>query len=194
MKEGSDEWVLFGLQSPDKVSADTALESLYTNHYPFIKRLIENNNGSDVDAADVFQDAIIVFYEKIRTGQLTLNCSIRTYLYSICKHLWLNKLRDRKDWLNIEQEEVEAIEIPPESFNVLITKERNELIVQLMNEIGPHCKEVLKLYYFKRLRMKEIAETLGLANEQGAKNKKSRCIKKLKALIEASPELKNKLI
>jgi len=63
--------------------------------------------------------------------------------------------------------------------------------MMLLESLGGNCKRILVLYYFDRLKMKEIAEVMNFANDQVAKNKKSSCLKKLKAKISESPRLKD---
>jgi RNA polymerase sigma factor (sigma-70 family) len=189
MTDISDKQILTGLRSSSTQTANQALRKLYYREYSTISRLVLNNNGNQEDVADLFQDAIIVLYEKVRVDSFELQSSLRTYLYAISKRLWLNKLRSRKQHLSIEDNNVDQISIPPSVMEVLVKDEQSEIIAQLLEQVGNDCKEILSLYYFKRLRMKEIADVLGLAQEQGAKNKKSRCLKKLRQLVFSSEHL-----
>lgn len=190
MEQISDEVLLAGLGTGNKIERDRLLRYLYTQHFPYIAAFITKNNGSDADAADIFQDAIIVFYEKVRLGDLSLNCAIRTYLYSVCRNLWMNRLRVKKRMVKID-ELTNAIPIEPESLAIIQANERQEVIIKLMESLGPDCKKVLTLFYFDRLRMKEIAQQMSFANEQVAKNKKATCMKRIKALVLKAPVLKD---
>ncbi len=190
MDQFSDEQILSGLTSEDKNRRNQMLKVLYTQHFSFIANFISKNNGTSADAADIFQDALIVFYEKAKTGNFTLNCTIRTFIYSICKNLWLNRLRNHKKQTTIN-DEISTIAIEPESLDVINTKERQKVIMQLIEKLGSDCQKVLTLYYFDRLRMKEIAEQMNFASEQVAKNKKAKCMQKLRAMILDSPRLKD---
>lgn len=189
MKKWSDEEIIFCLQEDD-VKKDFALKQLYAEIYPTIKSYIQKNNGSDEDAADTFQEAIIVFYEKVRLNQFQLSSTIRTYLYSVCKHLWLNKLRAQKKIISLT-EESETISIDPLSLTVIASEEKNDYLRKLLETLTGDCKRVLVYYYYDRLKMKDIAERMNFANDQVAKNKKSSCLKKLKSIVSMSPRLKD---
>lgn len=189
MKNWSDEEIIFCLRG-EKDKRDLALEQLYAKLYPVIKSYILKNNGSDDDAADIFQDAIIVFYDKVRQDQFQLSSSIRTYLYSVCKHLWLNKLRAQKKVVSLT-EDSDFITVDPLSLNVIGSKERNEFLLKLLESLGEDCKKVLVYYYYERLKMKEIASRMNFATDQVAKNKKSSCLKKLKLIVSQSPRMKD---
>ena len=189
MKNWSDEEIIFCLQGED-AKKDLALKQIYVQLYPSIKSYIQKNNGSDEDAADIFQDTIIVFYEKVRQNQFQLNSSIGTYMYSVCKHLWLNKLRTQKKVISLT-EESDSITVDPLSLTVIGSKERNDYLKLLLESIGKDCKRILVYYYYDRLKMKEIADRMNFANDQVAKNKKSSCLKKLKSIVSESPRLKD---
>lgn len=189
MKNWSDEEIISCLLN-ESIKRDLALKQLYIQLYPIIKSFIVKNNGTEEDAADIFQDGIIVFYEKVRLRQFKLNSSIRTYVYSVCKHLWLNKLRAQKKITSLT-EESESITVDPLSLNIIGTREKNEYLIKLLASLGEDCKKVLLYYYFDRLKMKQIADRMNFANEQVAKNKKSSCLKKLKTIVSKSPHLKD---
>lgn len=77
MKPLSDEKELLkGLANNDR----KAVETLYQENFNTIQSLIINNNGSSDDAKDIFQEAIIVLYEKVRAGGFELQCQIKTFL------------------------------------------------------------------------------------------------------------------
>ena len=57
-----------------------------------VQSLIINNNGTADDAKDIFQEAMIVLYEKARSGTFELSCQIKTYVYSVSRRLWLKKI------------------------------------------------------------------------------------------------------
>src|SRR3989339_1281700 len=78
------------------------LQYIYKNFYSKINFFIKKNNGDDDDANDIFQEAIIIIYRKLKANELVLDCTFETYLYSICRFLWLKQLEKRK----IEKESI----------------------------------------------------------------------------------------
>lgn len=169
------------LRSEDHYIRDKALRLIYKSMYPSIKNFILNNNGNYEDAADIFQDAIIVFYDKVRTLDFELNCTIKTYLYSVSKYMWLNKLKVNKRTVSFE-EKLNEIEIMPIEVESLEISDQQSEVIKMIEKLGSKCKDVLTYYYFDRLKMKQIAVKMNFSNEQVAKNKKSSCLKKLKEM------------
>lgn len=180
-KELSDQEILKGLESGTPAEVDEVLEVLYIKNYLMLRSFINKNSGNDEDAADVFQNAIMAFYKKVRQGNLQLNCTIQTYLYSICRNLWLDELRARKKKQNLI-EELKAVEVKVSPPPFIDPDSRIGLLMKLMDQLGADCKKILGLFYFDRFSMKDIALEMKYANEKVAKNIKGRCMKKLKTL------------
>src|SRR5690606_32505039 len=74
----------------------SAYEWVYKKYYPSISRFILQNNGNEGDAEDIFQESIVVLYQKVTTPDFQLTSALKTFLFSIAKNLWLKKLRDEK--------------------------------------------------------------------------------------------------
>lgn len=71
--------------------------------------------------------------------------------------------------------------------------EHRELVAKLVASLGEQCQQILRLYYFERRSMQEVAEITGFKDEQKARNKKYKCMKALKDLIFSDPELVKEL-
>lgn len=168
-----------------------ALGQLYRAELPRIVRYVRRNSGTEDDARDVFQDALIVFSEQVRKGIFRQESSIKAYLRSICKHMWLNQLKRRKhaDAYVDYQKDVPAI--PADTpVKLMLDQEKDELIGKLMGALGDKCKEILQLRIYYRDSMQEIAERLGYKNAQNAKNRHYKCMKALRDMVKGSPQIR----
>jgi RNA polymerase sigma factor (sigma-70 family) len=155
---------------------EKTLEYLYKKYYRMMTKLVITNSGTEEEARDVYQDALIVFWQKATSGNLVMTSKISTYIYSICQNLWRKEL-DRKKRLSNEEKDV-AVSIDTE------TEERNKIIAKCIDQLGDTCKKVLMYYYFEEMSMQDIAEKLGFANTDTAKTKKYKCKKKLDELVK----------
>src|SRR6185436_11226786 len=72
---------------------NAAFERLHKDCFPIVAKYVKQNSGSRQDAEDIFQEAIIVLLNNIRHPGFQLTASLKTYLFSISKNLWLKKLR-----------------------------------------------------------------------------------------------------
>ena len=75
-----------------------AIETIYRENYATIQSFIVKNNGYPEDARDIFQEAMIVLFEKAKLKSFVLSCQVKTYLYSVCRRLWLKRLQQQNKY------------------------------------------------------------------------------------------------
>ncbi len=167
------------------LSDNQAIETIYRENYSMIQSFIINNNGSADDARDIFQEAMVVLYEKSKDTTFSLNCQIKTYVYSICRRLWLKRLQQ----LSKYSTQVESLE---ETVSVEDEMEEHEkrdndftLMEHALSKIGEPCKSLLDAYYLQKKSMQDIAANFGYTNADNAKTQKYKCLIRLKKLFFA---------
>lgn len=176
----SDDEILAKLKSPNKRHNDEGLFYMYDQYFSFVVSFITKNNGTEWDAEDTFQDAINVVFNQVKEGSLILKVSLKTYLYSIARNIWLKTLRKQKKEVRLTEEHEY---IPIDDLTVAQELEFDEMttIVQsTLAQLGKDCQAILRYFYLEKVRIKEIMTLLGYKSEQSVKNKKGRCIEKLK--------------
>ncbi len=156
---------------------EKALETLYKKYYRMMTKLVISNSGTEQEAKDIYQDALVVFWQKAVSGNLVLTSKISTYIYSICQNLWRKELDRKKRLSNEEKDGVEYVDVD--------SKEKARIIHECIDQLGDTCKQVLMFYYFDGLSMQDIADKLGFANTNTAKTKKYKCKKKLDELVKS---------
>lgn len=173
--------LLEGLANGDKISVET----IYRENYVTIQSFILNNNGSIDEARDIFQEAMVVLYEKSKDETFSLSCQIKTYLYSVCRRLWLKRLHHLNKY-ELQVENVEEI-IPVEDEIEEYEKRNNDftLMEEAISKIGEPCKSLLDAYYVQKKSMIEIAVSFGYTNADNAKTQKYKCLLRLKKLFFA---------
>ncbi len=183
--ETTEQKLLEGLALNDR----KAIETIYKQHYNMVQSLVLNNSGYPDDAKDIFQEAMIVLYEKVRSGSFELNCQLKTYLYSVCRRLWLKRLNQ----MQRISPEVESLgETVPVEEELEKHEQRNQdfLVMELsLNSLGEPCRSLLKAYYLGKKNMVEIAGDFGYTNADNAKNQKYKCLMRLKKIFS---QTKNK--
>ena len=152
------------------------LDHLYKKHYRMMLKIVLKNNGTEQEAQDIYQEALIAFWQKAVSGKLVLTSKISTYLYSICNNLWLKELDRKSRLLNEEHDGVDS-----QRFE---ENENYQIVLSCINELGDACKSILTYYYFDGLSMADIAARMEFANTDTAKTKKYKCKKRLDNLIK----------
>lgn len=162
-----------------------AIEKIYRENYAVIQAFIVKNNGYADDARDVFQEAMIVLFEKVKAGNFVLSCQIKTYLYSVARRLWLKKLQKQSRYNPSIEVLHEAVAVEDE---MELHDKRNEdfnLMEKALGKIGEPCKSLLESFYLDKKSMPEIAAAFGYTNAENAKTQKYKCLVRLKKLFFA---------
>ena len=180
----SDEAIVEGL----RLRSDYIINFIYREYFPLIKFLITENGGSEEDAEDIFQDGIIIIYNKINLNQLILTSSFKTFLYSVCRNLWLQKLNKRKAIFDRLSDVEEYLEVPDVVLtDATYTEMELHRIIQLhFLSLTEDCQKVLRLFT-KNVSIREIAEIMGFKTENYAKTRKYLCKEELKKRIANDP-------
>ena len=156
---------------------EKALEYLYKKYYRMMTKMIINNSGSEEEAKDIYQEALLVFWQKAISGEFVLTSKISTFIYSVCQNLWRKELDRKKRLSNEEKDSLE--------FQDGDQKEKAKIVIDCINQLGDTCKNILMYYYYDGMSMSEIAEKLGFANTNTAKTKKYKCKMKLDELVKS---------
>jgi len=179
--ELNEQALLKGLAENDS----RAVEALYKSHFAMIQHFVTNNNGSFDDARDIFQEAMITLYEKVQLDNFALTCQIKTYLFSICKNLWLKRLQQMGKYSTPLSAQEETISVE-EDLNRFEKKDAAFAIMdRALNSLGEPCKSLLEGYYLNKKGMQELANQFGYTNADNAKNQKYKCLMRLKKLFFA---------
>lgn len=157
-----------------------AFKLLYRDYYRMVEYFVSKNSGNSADAEDIFQEAMIVLYNYSRESSFTLSCSIKTYIYSVCRNLWLKQLRKRDRQVTVK--DFETFEsIGAEEYTE--DNEQVNLVTNAMQQLGEGCRKILTLFYYHKKNMEEIAAEMGYTNADNAKNQKYKCLQHLKTKL-----------
>lgn len=180
----TDEELLTGLAN----GSDDTLTHLYRLYFPMVLHFVTTNSGSEDDARDIYQEVLIVLYEKVRSGSLTLHCQLKTYLYSVGRRLWLKQLAQRSRFMVRDIETPASDEFVLEQINDDLTdhQERDRqftLMADSLDRLGEPCRTLLDDFYIQQLSMQDITEKFGYTNTDNAKTQKYKCLMRLKRLF-----------
>ncbi|MBC8110207.1 MAG: sigma-70 family RNA polymerase sigma factor [Verrucomicrobia bacterium] len=176
----TDEALLAALKDED----EKALTIVYKAHFPMVLHFISNNNGSEAEAKDIYQEAIMVLYENAQDEDFVLTCKIKTYLYSVARRLWLKKLAEKgkfvgrlddfESFVSFEKEETEDMDEREMQFSLMHAS---------LKKLGEPCRTILEDFFVNDLSMQEISEKMGYTNADNAKNQKYKCLIRLKKIF-----------
>ena len=181
MKKYTDQEIIQGLKSGESY----VVKYLAKDYLPVIRYYISKNNGNEEDAKDIFQDALFIIIEKIHNNEFVLQGTLTTYLFAICKNLWLMALDRQKAAKNYELRRLadhmdnDFTEAGDRVFYENIFRQCFEAMDQV-------SQKILKMYWME-ISPSEIADKLGYSYGY-VRKKKSECMKELKGRIIAHPD------
>jgi RNA polymerase sigma factor (sigma-70 family) len=179
----SNEELISGILSGD----EKILKSIYKKNFPQIKHFICRNGGSFNDSKDIFNDGLMLLFSKLKSPDFTLTCAPGTFLFSACRLIWFNKQKHEKKLVAVTAAYAEDQYISGSDVHEkYVEQEKNKLFYDHLYNLEESCQTILTLF-FKKVPLKEIADTLGLPNEDSAKKRKFLCKKKLLESIRKDP-------
>jgi RNA polymerase sigma factor (sigma-70 family) len=192
IKTVSDGELVANIRSGKQI--DDAIKTIYRNNFESLSWYVMNNNGNRQDAEDVFQEVVVSFIELVQKDKFRGESTVKTFLFSLNRHTWLNELKRRGRALAREEKyekNQEKTEMDVSHF--IAGREAKGQVLQLMEQIGETCKKILLMFYYENLSITEILENLHYENEQVVRNKKYKCLKQLEQMISENPTLKQTL-
>lgn len=173
---------------------DEVIRSMYRNYFDSLSWYIMNNNGSRQDAEDIFQEVVVTFISLVQKDKFRAESSVKTFLFSLNRHAWLNELKRRGRALAREEKYEKGQERTElDTSQHMAERENKQAVISLVNKLGETCQRILILFYYENWPMKKILETVHYENEQVLRNKKSKCLKQLEQMLDANPTLKTTL-
>jgi RNA polymerase sigma factor (sigma-70 family) len=166
-----------------------ATEQIYKHNFTIVNGWLIKHGSNETDAADIFQEAMVILFSKAQDEEFRLTCSINTYVFSICKHLWYKKLQKQsREPITLldntgNDEDDDGL---PYQEDVDAHQEREMHYDQLdaaLEQIGEPCRSLLKAYYHHDKSMQEIAADFGYTNPDNAKTQKYKCLTRLRKIF-----------
>ncbi|HAA14638.1 MAG TPA: RNA polymerase subunit sigma-70 [Cytophagales bacterium] len=147
----------------------------YEKVFPKVGAYIKRQGGSLEEAKELFQEALVIYFEKISGGNFQPDKSDDAYLFGMVKHLWFKHLQTQQQWDDLD---------PTDTREELTAELRVEKLVLLLKQSGQRCLELLQSFYYERLSMQKVSERFGYKSERSATVQKYKCLEKLRAEVK----------
>lgn len=182
----SSEKVIEGILANDA----KILDHFYKENFLLIRHLVITNSGSEDDAKDIFQEAMVILFRKLKTQNIVFTSSLSTYLYSIARLIWLKELHRKSkhhvDFTDtLDEYIIQDLELP----DIIERNERYKLYREKFEQLSEDCKTILRMF-LNNIPIREITLSMGYSSEQHTKNRRYRCKKTLINRIRNSEKFK----
>jgi len=167
-----------------------AILFLYQQYSESTCSFIMGYGGSRQDAEDVFQETVVSFIDVVKKGKYRMEASIKTFLISVAKNIWLNEIKKReRSGAREKQFESTRDQKEADVSHHIADLEKKRQLRELVYKLGEPCQKILLLFYYENLSMKEIVDHLPYENEQVVRNKKYKCLQQLTGMIKDNPAI-----
>ena len=151
---------------------------LYKQVFPAVAKYVARCGGSFDEAKDVFQDALLNYYEKTGQAGLSVNNSDGAYIYGTARYLWIKRYKEGGKTLPLNEADVvntveDTTAIPDD-----------DKLLSFLATTGKRCMELLRSFYYDKLPMAQVAETFGFSGVRSATVQKYKCIEKVRDTVK----------
>ena len=151
---------------------------LYQRAFPAVARFISRRGGTLEEAQDVFQDALIIYYEKMVAGASSSLRDETAYLLGIARYRWIKKYHQRASEISLEDTNVCSWSDEP-----VETPSRRKLL-RFLTAAGEKCMDLLRAFYYDHLPLSEVADTFGYSGVRSATVQKYKCLEKVRNTVK----------
>jgi len=160
-------------------SREMLLMELYQQAFPMAARYMSRMGGSFEEAKDIFQDALVIYYEQVVVAEAAPRQNARAYLLGISKHLWNKRFKEKSRDVSLDTSDRLNIEPDPEYQEVSASR-----LLRLLHTAGRKCMELLSAFYYEKLPMEELAKRYGFSGPRSATVQKFKCLEKVKHTVK----------
>lgn len=155
------------------------LSKIYQNIFPHIVSYIQSRGGSKKDAEDIFHDALVLLFVKLKEDKLNVQ-SFDKYLFTICRNLWRRENANKRV-TNIDIHSLVSVDVDMASFYV--EQQQWELYKEMLEKLSPQCQKILSLL-LKKTSYAEIVKTFNYSSQVVARQRVFKCKSRLIKLIK----------
>jgi RNA polymerase sigma factor (sigma-70 family) len=164
------------LLEPDVKVRRPDFVKLYKQVFPQVARYVAARGGSLDEAKDVFQDSLVILFEKLNSDYPIVKTE-REYLIGVSKNLWINRYRQKS--------KEQPLESSIQDHELGAEHQVNSLrILRFLEKSGRKCMDMLQSFYYEKLTLEEIAQKFKFSGIRSATVQKYKCIEKVRDMVK----------
>lgn len=165
-----------------------SFSKLYHDFKPYCISTLKSKqlNLDQAQCESIYDDAMLLFRDHLIQEKIQQGSSIKSYITGICINLGRNKMRKEQRYQS-KKNEIRLLFQESEHLYEMDDDQSNQRLKRVqgaLKQLGEKCQKIIHAHYILGMSMIEIADYLGFASKDVAKTTKSRCFKKLIAIIE----------
>ena len=114
-----------------------SVKAIYRQCFALLSSYVLSNHGSQQDAEDIFQEVIVGFIDLVQRNKFRGDSSIKTFLFSMNRHVWLNELKRRgratkREMLYEKKQE----DMEPDIVHFMAERESKNELMAIVSRLG----------------------------------------------------------
>jgi len=160
-----------------KEERELLFTDLYKKVFPSVAAFVSRMGGNFEDAKDIFQDALVIYYEKVQDASVEFHVSEKAYIVGICKNLWKQRFDEKHHSQSLTSLNDSAAIHDPDEIS-------SEKLLSFLERAGKKCMEILKAFYYDKLDVSQIASVFGYSGVRSATVQKFKCLEKVREQVK----------
>ena len=149
--------------------------ALYKKAFPQVARYIARRGGDLQIAQDIFQDALVIYYERLTFAKNEIILNEKAFLLGVSKKLWLQHYRLDNKNQPLNDLDIAAINDEQPATGRLL---------RFLEQSGKKCMELLKACYYDDLQAADVAGLFGYSGTHSATVAKYKCLEKVRESVK----------
>ena len=183
IKESSNDKVI-NLVMAFQAGDEKAFSDIYDMHF----NILYNFGTKLTSDKELLKDCIHDVFVKLYTKRTDLNIinNLKSYLFISLKNRICDEYRKNSHLSETDIEDMSPVDSGTDIEGDLLIKEKmteeSILVKNLLEQLSPHQREILTLYYYEEKKYEDICEIMNM-NSQSVRNLMHRSITKLRGII-----------
>jgi RNA polymerase sigma factor (sigma-70 family) len=164
-------------------SREALFMKLYQEAFPLVARHVSRMGGSFEEAKDIFQDALVLYYEKVQVSGFVPKYQEKAYLLGIARYLWVRRFKENNRQVTFDvqdfifNKEIDLTDVEYEEVS-------SQKLMNLLERAGQKCMQLLSAFYYEKLDMETLASRFGFSGARSATAQKFKCLEKVKETVK----------
>lgn len=159
------------------VERERLFMQLYKKAFRAVAKYVSKMGGTFDEAKDIFQDALVIYYEKLVNASIALHTNEQAYLLGIAKHLWAKKFRENVQHVPLDFNH-------DDFMDDTVAQPSSAKLLNYLETAGQKCMEMLRAFYYDNLPVNKITELFGYSGVRSATVQKYKCMEKVRETIK----------
>lgn len=156
-------------------SRESIIRECYQDVFPISAAYVHKRGGNLEEAKEVFQESLVVYFEKLVDSEFEPEQNHQAYLMGIFKKQWLKyKARIQSTTDLGEQDFIEEKE----------SKVLHMKLLRFLQQSGQRCMDLLQAFYYEKIPMKQLADRFGYGSVRSVTVQKYKCLEKVRSEVK----------